>query len=431
MSAPKIFRRFLTRNSERSRKNFSATETLINPDELLLKEAFHSAYYLKQLPLLERFSARRAPLNHYLTIGRFKGVNPHPFFDVRWYLSKNPDVAAEPIDPLRHYLTHGWKEGRRPHPTINFEAYFALHPELLLEQVCPLILLTSRCEPVAFAEANAIRKAVRDWPSDYTAGQLYPYLDTKILSERVVAYRKAKGRSNKIAFFTCITGGYDTLRLPEFLSPDIDYILFTDRPTDGYGVFKVRLMDVEENDPTRAARHVKLHPHHHLKDYDLVVWFDANLVLREDLHKQLSRFVGSGLSLAFLPHPINNCLYKEAVVCAQTGKDRPENIVPQMLAYQREGYPANHGLIESNLFAVRPQGPEVHAFFDAWWTELSRGSRRDQLSANYVLWKQGLTYFPFLGEGQNTRTHPAVALLPHGNYDAAHFSALGHSVSRE
>ena len=125
-----------------------------------------------------------------------------------------------------------------------------------------------------------------------------------------------------------------------------------------------------------------------------------------------------------MPNPHYDCLYVDAVHCAQTGKDKPEKIVPQILRYQSEGYPAHQGLIEGNLFAARLQDPVAIAFFDGWWEQLSHGSRRDQLSASYVLWKQGLTYFPFLGEGQNTRTHPDVALLPHGTYDAAHFAAL-------
>jgi hypothetical protein len=32
---------------------------------------------------------------------------------------------------------------------------------------------------------------------------------------------------------------------------------------------------------------------------------------------------------------------------------------------------------------------------EAWWNEIVRGSRRDQLSFNYVAWKLGLRYATF------------------------------------
>ncbi len=39
---------------------------------------------------------------------------PNPYFDPRYYLASNPDVAAAQIDPLVHYIQFGEAEGRRP-----------------------------------------------------------------------------------------------------------------------------------------------------------------------------------------------------------------------------------------------------------------------------------------------------------------------------
>jgi hypothetical protein len=401
----------------------------LNPVAHPLTPFFDATHYMAQLTAEQAAHARPAPLKHYLATGWREGRNPHRFFDIAWYLAQNPDVATKGIEPFGHYVSIGWTEGREPHPDFNSNEYLSKHPELLVTHACPLILLAHCYQPAISPRTTPYPEPppARHWPSHYHHGRPYPYLEPEVMKERAATYRKTKGRSNKIAFFTCITGGYDTLRLPEVLSPDIDYILFTDRPANGYGVFEVRLIQLEEHDPARASRHAKLQPHHYLDGYEFVVSFDANVMLREDFHPHLARFANSGLSLAFLPNTIFNCLYKDAVSCAQSGRDKPEKIVPQMLAYQREGFPADYGLIEGNLFAARLQRPEVRAFFDAWWSELSRGSRRDQLSANYVLWKLGLKYFPFLGEGQNTRTHPGVALLKHGTYDASRFAVLANN----
>ena len=38
------------------------------------------------------------------------------FFDSKYYLEKNPDVAKAKVNPIFHYLQFGWKEGRNPSP---------------------------------------------------------------------------------------------------------------------------------------------------------------------------------------------------------------------------------------------------------------------------------------------------------------------------
>ncbi|MBW8781875.1 MAG: hypothetical protein JF599_08310 [Verrucomicrobia bacterium] len=399
-----------------------ATQPAVDP----LHPIFDAAFYLRQLRSArpaDHGSARTNPLAHYLATGWREGLSPHPFFDIRWYLADNPDVARADIEPLGHYLAHGWKEDRRPHPAFDGSRYLAHHPALLLSATCPLIAFARA--PHALPPVDERPSPAATWSSHYPHSRPYPYLEPQVMADRAAAYRAARRTGNSIALCTCITGGYDTLRMPEHLSPDVDYFLFTDRPeTDGYGVFQVLPLQIQMEDRARASRHVKLQPHHCLARYDIIVWCDANVIVRGDLSDRLRLFRESDLPLAFVPHPLRRCLYHEAVICALSGKDRTEIIVAQMLAHQREGYPFDHGLIEANFFACRPQRPEARAFFDGWWAQFTQGSRRDQLGANYVLWKQGLAWFPLLGEGHNTRTHPATALLDHGTHDSDRYAGL-------
>lgn len=59
------------------------------------------------------------PLAHYLLYGGREGRQPHPLFDVSYYLTANPDVAAAGANPLVHFLRFGRKEERRPHPLFE------------------------------------------------------------------------------------------------------------------------------------------------------------------------------------------------------------------------------------------------------------------------------------------------------------------------
>lgn len=51
-----------------------------------------------------------------------------PFFDEKFYLSQNQDVATANIDPALHYLNYGAREGRNPGPyfsTVKFQQNFS------------------------------------------------------------------------------------------------------------------------------------------------------------------------------------------------------------------------------------------------------------------------------------------------------------------
>ena len=44
---------------------------------------------------------------------------------------------------------------------------------------------------------------------------------------------------------------------------------------------------------------------------------------------------------------------------------------------------------------LRRHTDAIRRLNEAWWNEIVRGSRRDQLSFNYVAWKLGLSYATF------------------------------------
>jgi hypothetical protein len=67
---------------------------------------------------------------HYIGFGAGEGRNPHPFFDTKFYLATNPDVASSGLNPLLHYWIYGEAEGRRPNPDFDPSAYLAKRPDL-------------------------------------------------------------------------------------------------------------------------------------------------------------------------------------------------------------------------------------------------------------------------------------------------------------
>lgn len=98
---------------------------------------FSSSFYLSNNP--DVAAEAICPLLHYLEHGWREGRNPHPYFFNDWYLNQNPDVLAVlTITPLEHYLEHGWREGRAPNPLFNPKAYIDRYPDVAEADMEPL-----------------------------------------------------------------------------------------------------------------------------------------------------------------------------------------------------------------------------------------------------------------------------------------------------
>jgi len=92
-----------------------------------------------------------------------------------------------------------------------------------------------------------------------------------------------------------------------------------------------------------------------------------------------------------MAHPARKCLYKEARVCEELGKDIPGNIRPQALAYREDKMPRNWGLPATGVL-IRRHTPQTKELNTAWWRQIEKYSCRDQISLPYVCWKLGLRW---------------------------------------
>ena len=71
--------------------------------------------------------------------GWLHGLSPDAFFDVNYYLSHNPDVAAAGVNPLLHYEEYGWKEGRNPSALFDTNDYLNAYADVKAAGVDPLV----------------------------------------------------------------------------------------------------------------------------------------------------------------------------------------------------------------------------------------------------------------------------------------------------
>ncbi len=209
--------------------------------------------------------------------------------------------------------------------------------------------------------------------------------------------------SGPFAVYTAITNRYDDLKpQPAEAIAGCEQVAFLDRDTASMVAersrgWRVVVADPPPGDPTqgdphRAARFHKINAHLALPMCDCSLWIDASIGITcpFPLPRLAELFLGDR-DLCVFRHHARRSVYEEADACIAHGLDRPEIINAQMARYRAEGLPATTGLIEAPVL-LRRHTSSIRALNEAWWTEILAGSRRDQLSFNYVAWKLGLSY---------------------------------------
>ncbi len=71
------------------------------------------------------------PLIHYLTCGTWCGLDPHPLFDTRYYLTQCPELQYQNVNPVVHYLEKGALQGKNPHPLFDSFFYINCYGDIL------------------------------------------------------------------------------------------------------------------------------------------------------------------------------------------------------------------------------------------------------------------------------------------------------------
>lgn len=191
----------------------------------------------------------------------------------------------------------------------------------------------------------------------------------------------------KIVVYTAITGNYDQLVEPLYKSDEFDYVCFTDNKRMKSDFWKIVRFRSIRYDLTRQARWVKILPHKFFQGYEYSIWVDANIRIVGNLKELIDTYLAN-TSLAFYRHSDGRtCIYQEAEACIKRKKDDKQVILNQAARYRLLNYPENNGLISSGVILRRHMDRKIIRTMKDWWSEVENYSKRDQMSFNYVAWK--------------------------------------------
>lgn len=200
---------------------------------------------------------------------------------------------------------------------------------------------------------------------------------------------KLNKSKNKNVVYTCITGGYDTLIEPKYITEGFDYVCFTDDLTIESNTWEIRQLpnETDELSQVKKQRFVKTHPHLLLSDYDISIWVDGNVELKNDLNDFIEQNDENDCYVFVPEHPSRKCIYDEERAVISMKKDIKENTEKQINRYKEEKFPPKNGLLQSNILFRKHNNEDCIKLMEKWWEEIKNGSHRDQLSFNYASWK--------------------------------------------
>jgi len=224
-------------------------------------------------------------------------------------------------------------------------------------------------------------------------------------------FRSVKKSNKKIVVYTAIFGGKDKLIEPKIRPNNVDFLCFTDSDLVSR-YWKIVKTEGLVGDSTRSARRIKILAHKYVKDYDYSVWVDGNLLVRGDINALVDKYL-EDKNLAIFNHSNNqdsrDCIYDEAESIfnkMEIGRYKDvnrEEIQMQISKYQKDQYPRHNGLAVTMVILRRHNSPDVINVMEDWWHEVLNYSKRDQISFNYVVWKNGLDFIYLPGDSRKNK----------------------------
>lgn len=192
----------------------------------------------------------------------------------------------------------------------------------------------------------------------------------------------------ELIVFTAVFGNTDPLQEPE-VTKGARFVCFTDQPIQSKRWEIVPMAPQEA--PTRAARTLKLNPHHLFPGADASLWMDACFTLKTPVADLLAKYPQP---ITMFRHRDRSRIVDEAHQIAKLGKAKPITTFRQLATYQSEGFDTATNPMQElscNGVVLRRHTDEVAAFNELWTRQIEAHTLRDQMSADYVAWRLGMT----------------------------------------
>lgn len=194
---------------------------------------------------------------------------------------------------------------------------------------------------------------------------------------------------SNVVVYTALCGPKSVVQKPLWTPEGVDYVCFTDQPSDLPEPWQKRPLEKHCDDPCRNAKKYKVLPHWCVGEYDANIWIDANFKVTRGFSELLPLLYR--YEMVLFKHFERDCIYQEAEVCKAMGLDDPAVIDRQMEHYRWLGFPERYGLAECGTM-IRRNSAVARIMMADWQFSIDTWSRRDQLSFMKCVWAHNMRH---------------------------------------
>ena len=247
--------------------------------------------------------------------------------------------------------------------------------------------------------------------------------DLKTLDKRYKLLDNATNNRNdtnyffneRIAVYTCITGGYDKLIEPLVKPDNIDYYAVTDFDIPKDSLWKRMDIDsiseIKDLSNTLKNRYVKMNPHKIFTDYNYSVYVDGNIKIYTDFTEHINRI--SKYGFAHFKHSRRKSSYEEADACKLLRKVDDDSIDKYVKKLKEENFPDNYGMLECSILARKHSNENCVNIMEQWWEEFKNNVKRDQIILPYILYKNNIKVDDVATLGSNIDEELSFEVIKH------------------
>ena len=228
-------------------------------------------------------------------------------------------------------------------------------------------------------------------------GSINAQMQYRIHKERQKGYAQIKNGSlgkGRGVVYTYLDGEQE-LQQPEEVSGRLEYLCFTDKKerwNKREGVWKYcPIENTEGLDGKLLRSKYKIMAHQFLAEYDYSIWTHSNMQIVGDVLR-FCEVYGEGKSFLGFSNTKEDCIYEDMSVAHVRMDDLNIDIRKKLVRYEKEGYPANNGLIDGRVMVRDHRDKNMCRVMEEWWREIQDCYSFMGSVFNYIAWKNK---FPF------------------------------------
>lgn len=191
----------------------------------------------------------------------------------------------------------------------------------------------------------------------------------------------------KIAVYTAVSGAHNIATFHTYLDPGYDYVLFSDSEQPDSGIYDIRPINKTDCLSVDPVLYVKTHPHHFLRDYDIAVWVDPDVMLVDDIKPFLDDFINSGKPVAAVQWPGGISLDP----CHVSENDMDS-------------------IAESSFIMIKIDDERATRFLEEWWQKATAKDKKRQGFFNRTVFLHDIAWHSLLERPNNIRNHNSFSV---------------------